>query len=811
MILSRYRCSYQNVLPKDATDTLVNVTSSDASIVEVLSNSGTRVRISAKRPGNATLTFSSNDGNAEVVAAISVIIQVIDVTLSGNTDEPLMLGETLPLTATVLPADATDKSLTWSSSNNDIATVEAGLIRQVGDGEVTITATSNSNPSVSDSVVINVSNTPREDRVEVYAEDGISTIGIGKTAGTVQLHAAVFPETANQAVTWSVDDDSVATINSNGLLTAVSAGQVIVTATSSTGITGYIGITVEQLPTSISISGNNIVNVGDSIILTATVSPGNTKNKGVHWNTNDTNLVTVDEATGEVTGLAEGPAVILAKADADETVLGFFAVNVVILPSSVSILEPESTELDIGDLLLLEAVIDPDNASNKSVAWSTSDSSVATVSNGGAVTAVGRGSVQITATTVNGKTDSITLTVRQPFTLIFDANGGTMEPESWTCYYGVEIGGTLPTPTRDCYTFAGWYTSPDGGNYVSARTKLFCSDTYTVYAHWSPIRPTSIELKATSWWINIGEQTTITATVKPDNAADKSITWSSSDTSVATVSDNGVVTGVAMGMASITATAAGANNVSKSMTIEVRQPYTLYFDPNGGSCDVPSRIAYSGISVETTDSTYGYFPKPTKTSSSGYRLNFRGWYTSASGGTRVTPQTVFISDTSVTIYAQWIDMGFGCEGGGCGDNVIWWKVGEELFISGSGPMDDFDNYGTSNYNYGPGTRTPWHSSSLWDQYGFSKVTIQPGVTYVGTDMCWRAMDLVSVTLPSSVTSIGFGAFESCPKLESVTLTSRVASIDDRAFYDSPNVVFHCPPGSYAESYAIAHGIDVVYE
>lgn len=543
------------VIPEDATISTVTVTSSDSNILEVLSNSGVRVRIQAKGKGTANLIFTADDGNVEpIIVPITVVKPVTSVSVTGNTGETLMKGETLPLMATVNPTDATDVSVTWISSNNSIATVsDTGVVTQVGEGEVTITAISKYDASISDSVIIHVDNTPRGKLVTVTAPK--STIGIGKNAETLQMSAVVAPEGADQTVTWSVDRPDVATISETGLLTAVSDGDVIVSATSTEGIMGFMGITVAQLPTSIAISGQETVNVGETTQLSATVSPENTRDKSVIWTSLKDAVATVEETSGLVTGVSEGTAVILAKCHADENVVDYYAITVTVLPETIKIDPPASIAMDIDETMALSAAISPSNASDKTITWSTNDSAIATVNDSGIVTAKAPGDVEITARTVNGKTDSITLTIRQPYTLSFNANGGKCSISEWKCFSGSAIGGTLPTASRTGYTFTGWYTAASGGSLVSADSSFTSSSTISIYAHWTANQYT------VSFNANGGSEL---------SPVSKTVTYDSTYGTLATASKTGHT------LVGWYTEANGGTEITSSTTVNITSEQTLY-------------------------------------------------------------------------------------------------------------------------------------------------------------------------------------------------------------------------------------------
>lgn len=326
---NEYDRIYYSVNPAGATVSTVTIASTNTSVLQVVSNNGNNVRIRTIGPGTAELVFTSDDGNAEKRVQIQVIQPPTSVTISGNTGEVLKQGQTMALTAEVLPANANDRTVTWSSSNNSIATVsDNGIVAQVGDGTVTITATANGDPIITDSISVTVSSEIPISGVTIAPAGGISTLYVGKTAGTVQMNAAVQPESASQEVTWASSDTSVATISDSGLVTARGRGTTTITAASvSGGAKGYYEINVIQLPVSLTISGATTVVEGNEIQLTGTLAPSNCNNTTINWSTSNTGIATVT-TTGKVRGITAGSAVITASSAADGTVAATWTVTV---------------------------------------------------------------------------------------------------------------------------------------------------------------------------------------------------------------------------------------------------------------------------------------------------------------------------------------------------------------------------------------------------------------------------------------------------------------------------------------------------
>ena len=229
------------VAPDDATDPSVTWSSSDASVATVNNNG----LVSAIGAGNATITVTTTDGGKTAtctvtVSAPSTIIPVTGISIKSSTT--LSIGSTETLTVTYTPSDAnTGKAITWSSSNEAVATVDAsGKVTGVAAGTATITATSEGGVATASCTVT----------VQAIAVTGVTlnktTITINKGA-TETLTATVSPSNAtNQAVTWSSSNAAVATVT-NGIVTGVAAGNATITVTTVDGSkTTSCAVTVEE-------------------------------------------------------------------------------------------------------------------------------------------------------------------------------------------------------------------------------------------------------------------------------------------------------------------------------------------------------------------------------------------------------------------------------------------------------------------------------------------------------------------------------------------------------------------------------------
>jgi len=232
-------------LANTPTVTIPNKKASSAATFTISGFSATQKVIVAFSGANQinleyTVTYSTGGGSSEVA--------VTGVSLN-KTSTTIDVGNSETLTATVSPSDATDKSLTWSTSNSAVATVNNGVVTAVAAGTATITATSVADNTKSDACTVTVP-TPSSDPVAVTGvtlSKNATSLNVGATE---TLTANVQPSNAtNKAVNWSSDDPAVATV-SNGTITGVSAGTTRINVTTVDGNhTDFCTVAVSAVPT----------------------------------------------------------------------------------------------------------------------------------------------------------------------------------------------------------------------------------------------------------------------------------------------------------------------------------------------------------------------------------------------------------------------------------------------------------------------------------------------------------------------------------------------------------------------------------
>lgn len=193
----------------------------------------TYVADGAKKRTCNTCGYSEN-------GTIDKLVAVSSITIDGEQTLTLKVNEVATLVATVLPDNATDKTIEWTSSDNDVVEVARGRLLAHKAGDAVITATAKDGQGAKATVTVNV--IVEAESVEV---SGAKHVAIN---GTVTLAATVAPENAtDKTVTWTTDNDKIATVDKNGVLTGVAEGKVVVTATTANGKSANISVYVTKV------------------------------------------------------------------------------------------------------------------------------------------------------------------------------------------------------------------------------------------------------------------------------------------------------------------------------------------------------------------------------------------------------------------------------------------------------------------------------------------------------------------------------------------------------------------------------------
>nr|AHF24015.1 transglutaminase domain-containing protein [uncultured bacterium Contig1756] len=274
-------------------------------------------RVTGLKRGNATITATAADGSKATGSfAVTVTQPVTGITFSQQ-EIPVIVGKTAQAKVTVLPADASDKTVDWSTSDGTIATVKAGKITGLKAGTCTLTCTSRSDPDVSAQATLIVTQ-PVTSIKCINGKDELSLL----TGETIQLEWEVLPEDANvKTLSFRSAHPKIVSVDSSGTVTALSRGTGTIIATSQDGAKrqGSVKVTVIQPVTGVSFQKPlYYVQRGCEETLRAVVEPRNANNQKVRWSSDDESVATVRSngtSTGCVTGYTNGTATVTATTD----------------------------------------------------------------------------------------------------------------------------------------------------------------------------------------------------------------------------------------------------------------------------------------------------------------------------------------------------------------------------------------------------------------------------------------------------------------------------------------------------------------
>ena len=334
---------------------------------------------------------------------------VSGVTLSQDDAVLTVGGETLTLTATVAPANAKDKTVSWTTSNDAVATVDAnGVVTAVSAGTATITATATNG-------------------TDDTSDDKTATC----TVTVTQNYKVTLADGTEDSGNWTI---SPANPQPGDVVTITYGGTKKVKSVKAVKKAAVIKVTIITLNKT-----ETTINVGSTETLSVTaIDPSNATDKTYTWNSDNTAVATVD-ADGVVTAKAAGTANITATANDGSGVTATCAVTVIVPVSSITINNAPTEALFVNSKGTLTATVLPDNATEKTVTWSSSDpdyvSINATTGEYEVKGTKGYGSATITAS-AGGKTATCTITGKVIYTSL---SVGTVLHTGDTFYIGSTV------------------------------------------------------------------------------------------------------------------------------------------------------------------------------------------------------------------------------------------------------------------------------------------------------------------------------------------------------------------------------------
>ena len=374
-----------------------------------------------------------NQSNEELSSSVKVSsgeitvmdIPVADISLDRH-ELNMLTGGTDTLVATVSPDNATDKSVSWASSDPGVVSVDQeGNLSALKPGNATITATAANGLSDSCSVTVADPDIPVADISLDRHELNMLT------GGTDTLVATVSPDNAtDKSVSWASSDPGVVSVDQEGNLSALKPGNATITATAANGLSDSCSVTVADpdIPVAdISLDRHELnLLTGGTDTLIATITPDDATEE-ILWTSSDESIVTVDQ-NGNLKAVAPGKATVTAgtaSGISDSCLITVTDPELSDVPVESVAVDPDKTTVKVGECKQLNVTISPENASDQTVTWTSSDQSIVTVDENGKITGVKPGTAAITVTTANGLTATCTVTVTAAGSNPDDKPGGS--------------------------------------------------------------------------------------------------------------------------------------------------------------------------------------------------------------------------------------------------------------------------------------------------------------------------------------------------------------------------------------------------
>lgn len=369
----------------------------------------------------------------------------------------LPAGGYVALATTCTPEDATDRKVTYTSTDAGVAKVQGTTLKAMQRGECELTVASAQNPEVTQTFRVLVIQPVKK----ITIDAGSKTVAAG---ATLQLTAICQPENASiQDVTWSSKNPQNATVDENGVVTGLARGyaNIIATAADGSRVVGSVTVSVTQSVTAISMTTPEVqVIVGRTATARATALPADATDKKLTWSSSDNSIATV-RAGGQVTGVKAGTCTIYATSVSNPEVSASATVVVSQLATKIeNVNAPDELNILVGQSVQTRWNVLPEDATLKDLTFKSNYPKLASVDENGVVRGLGRCVATISATSKDAgrKTGSVKVNVIQPAT-------GVSLPRA---RYYIQRGGSgnvtanVEPKNANNRKIANWYSSDEG-------------------------------------------------------------------------------------------------------------------------------------------------------------------------------------------------------------------------------------------------------------------------------------------------------------------------------------------------------------
>lgn len=550
---------------------------------DVVSIDKSTSEIRALKTGDAVVKVTG----ATADETFTITLFVMDTLTLNQSNATIPIGGKLDLNAMSTDISAVD-AWEWTSDRSSVATVEgngnAAVVKGIAAGSAMITVQHTTKGGIIKRATCKVNVTAGVTSIKLVPTEEI--VDVGKV---VSIRADVEPKTS-QAVQlyWRSSNPKIVEVDNENehsavnSVTAKAPGTAVIMALNKDNVVlGSCTITVKTAVTGIKISEKTIEKTLEDKThqLTAMTTPENATVTALKWTSTNPEVATVDEATGLVTFKKPGRTTIVCVSKSDPSVMDTCEVNVA---KGITSLKVDKNEvlLAVGETYQLNAVISPEDASNKNLVFTSLDTRVATVSNTGLITGKAPGSAYITISTVDKKFNaSCTVKVSQKPTgfklnasaLVLDVGEGytlegTFNPKTTT---EKKIIWTSSDSTIAKVDAKGRVIGVGAGKCIINATT---SNSLNALCYVTVNQPvSSISVSEEEVTLAVGDEQELEAVFDSDEVTNKDVKWKSSDTSVVTVNKKGVIKGIAGGIAVITVTSE-ENGMSAISIVTVEEP-----------------------------------------------------------------------------------------------------------------------------------------------------------------------------------------------------------------------------------------------
>lgn len=554
--------------------------SSNTDVVRIIETSGLTATIQGVAGGYAVISAINQDNVVIGYCHVNVRQPVTSIVLSETSVTMDMNTRRLQLRATVYPENAQNKLVTFTSTDQTVARVDSnGMVTVLKPGTVTIIATSADNPAVT--AMCNI--TVHIPVVSVALDEKDKVMYVGETA---RLSYTVLPSNAtNSAVTWTSMNSNVATVDNSGRITARSVGTtVIVIKTVDGAFTEYCNIEVNRKATDVRLEKTELtMRAGETYKMKAELLPSDSTEGKIIWESSDTRVAIVNQE-GEITAREAGQALIMIRTEGSGIAICKLTVT---QPVKGLLLNFDEKTIYKGESFTLKVSLSPSEATNSAVIWKSSRPEVASISAEGVIEGLSGGTTLITCTTVDGGyTATCIVTVLELITTI------KLDHESimLAVNKSITLEATVSTQTASNKNVT-WQSSNPGVATVNSKGKVtgvktgfaiitaVAQDGSKVKAECEVevvVPATRITLDKTILSMYVGDTRELKATITPKNTTYKSVTWISSDPKILLVDEDGVITALSQGNATITAKAQDGSGKEAMcyVTVNKRVPAT---------------------------------------------------------------------------------------------------------------------------------------------------------------------------------------------------------------------------------------------